>query len=70
MLVYSPIYLSTTKQIVSSTAYNWIRPSLWTTVFGGKKALLAAGGASGNAAGGAPLTGTAALQAASGVAVH
>ena len=27
-----------TRQVVSSTAYNWIRPSLWTMVFGGKAA--------------------------------
>jgi hypothetical protein len=26
--------------MVSSTAYNWIRPSLWTAVFGGKQGLL------------------------------
>ncbi len=29
-----------TKEMVSSTAYNWIRPSLWTAIFGGKQGLL------------------------------
>lgn len=32
--------------MVSSTAYNWIRPSLWTAIFGGKQALV--GGNNGN----------------------
>jgi hypothetical protein len=26
-----------TRQIVSSTAYNWIRPSLWSMISGGVK---------------------------------
>jgi hypothetical protein len=44
--------------MVSSTAYNWIRPSLWTAIFGGKQALV--GGSTGTGAGaaaGAPLAG-------------
>ena len=47
-----------TKEMVSSTAYNWIRPSLWTAIFGGKQALV--GGSAGTGAGaaaGAPLAG-------------
>lgn len=35
--------------MVSSTAYNWIRPSLWTAIFGGKQGLLN-NGSNGNAA--------------------